>query len=177
MKKIFVNFAKYNQEADEKIISILGKMENAERVKNRKSYYKSLAGLVSHIAGGTSYMLSLAAQAVSGNAEAQKALAPLKKIELPQGGIDEEGWKKILSAVKTADKAYTAFAEALRDEDFSALVKLDWYGGKPAAVPLYFMLQSIETHGTHHRGQISQILDELKIDNDYSGINAKFLKA
>jgi uncharacterized damage-inducible protein DinB len=176
VKKIFINFAKYNQEANEKVISILGKMENAERVKNRKSYYKSLAGLVSHIAGGTSYMLSLVGQAVSGNAEAQKALAPLKKIEIPQGKIDEEGWKKIVAAMKTADKAYIGFVEALRDEDFSSPVKLDWYGGKPAAVPLYFMLQSLETHSTHHRGQISQILDSLKIDNDYSGINAKFLK-
>ncbi|MDR1175747.1 MAG: damage-inducible protein DinB [Treponema sp.] len=176
MKKIFVNFAKYNQEADEKIISILGKMENSEMVKNRKSYYKSLAGLASHIAGGTYYFLGLIAQAVSGNAEAQKAIVPLKKIELPKGKIDEEGWKKIVTAMKIADKAYVGFTEALKDEDFSAPVKLDWYGGKPAAVPLYFMLQSLETHNTHHRGQISQILDSLKIDNDYSGINAKFLK-
>jgi uncharacterized damage-inducible protein DinB len=176
VKEIFVNFAKYNQEADGKIISILGKMEHAERVKNRKSYYKSLAGLVSHIAGGTSYFLGLFAQAVSGNAEAQKALAPLKKIEIPQGKIDEEGWKKIVAAMKTTDKAYVGFTEALIDKDFSSPVKLDWYGGKPAAVPLYFMLQSLETHNTHHRGQISQILDSLKIDNDYSGINVKFLK-
>ncbi|MDR1654382.1 MAG: damage-inducible protein DinB [Treponema sp.] len=176
MKEIFVSFAKYNKEADENIISILDKMEHAERVKNRKSYYKSLAGLASHIAGGTFYFLGLFAQAVSGNAAAEKALVPLKKIEIPQGKIDEEGWKKIVAAMKTADKAYVSFAEALRDKDFSAPVKLDWYGGKPAAVPLYFMLQSLETHNTHHRGQVSQILDSLKIDNDYSGINVKFLK-
>jgi uncharacterized damage-inducible protein DinB len=37
------------------------------------------------------------------------------------------------------------------------------------------MLQQIVVHGTHHRGQISQILDSLKIDNDYSGINVRFL--
>jgi uncharacterized damage-inducible protein DinB len=37
------------------------------------------------------------------------------------------------------------------------------------------MLYNLTAHGTHHRGQISQILDELKIDNDYSGINVQFL--
>jgi uncharacterized damage-inducible protein DinB len=37
------------------------------------------------------------------------------------------------------------------------------------------MLHNLGAHGTHHRGQISQILDELKIDNDYSGINVRFL--
>jgi uncharacterized damage-inducible protein DinB len=54
-------------------------------------------------------------------------------------------------------------------------VKLDWYKGKPATVPLSVMLQQLVTHNLHHRGQISQILDSLKIDNDYSGINIKFL--
>jgi uncharacterized damage-inducible protein DinB len=37
------------------------------------------------------------------------------------------------------------------------------------------MLSQILTHGTHHRGQLSQVLDELKIDNNYSGINVAFL--
>jgi uncharacterized damage-inducible protein DinB len=37
------------------------------------------------------------------------------------------------------------------------------------------MLHNLSAHGTHHRGQISQILDELKIDNDYSGLNVQFV--
>jgi uncharacterized damage-inducible protein DinB len=40
---------------------------------------------------------------------------------------------------------------------------------------LSFMISQLVVHGTHHRGQISQILDELKIDSDFSGINAAFL--
>jgi uncharacterized damage-inducible protein DinB len=54
-------------------------------------------------------------------------------------------------------------------------VECPFYKGKPATVPMHFMLQNITAHGLHHRGQISQILDSLKIDNDYSGINVKFL--
>ena len=67
------------------------------------------------------------------------------------------------------------FVKALKDEDYNAPVKIDWYKGKPPSMPLSFMLQSLTVHNTHHRGQISQILDSLKIDNDYSGINAKLL--
>jgi uncharacterized damage-inducible protein DinB len=37
------------------------------------------------------------------------------------------------------------------------------------------MLEQHVAHNTHHRGQISQILDSLKIENDFSGINVKFL--
>jgi uncharacterized damage-inducible protein DinB len=36
------------------------------------------------------------------------------------------------------------------------------------------MLLQLTAHNTHHRGQVSQILDELKIDNDYSAINVTF---
>jgi uncharacterized damage-inducible protein DinB len=37
------------------------------------------------------------------------------------------------------------------------------------------MFSQLIAHGTHHRGQISQVLDELGIDNNYSGINVAFL--
>jgi uncharacterized damage-inducible protein DinB len=67
------------------------------------------------------------------------------------------------------------FVSALSDKDLDELVTLNWYKGKPPAVPLAFMLQQLTVHNTHHRGQVSQILDSLKIDNDYSGISVKFL--
>jgi uncharacterized damage-inducible protein DinB len=66
-------------------------------------------------------------------------------------------------------------AQVLTEQDFSRPIKLDWYGGNPESVPLSFMLSQLVLHNTHHRGQISQILDALKIDNDYSGIGIELL--
>ena len=175
MKKVFLAFAKYNEEADKAIAGILGKLSNEEREKNRKSYFKSLSGLYGHVLGGTAYFLSLFKAAVPGNAEAQKVLAPLAKIELFKGKLSEAQWKKLVSCIKIADKALVDFVSALNDNDYDAPVKIDWYKGKPASVPLWFMLEQLTAHNTHHRGQISQVLDSLKIDNDYSGINVKFL--
>jgi uncharacterized damage-inducible protein DinB len=51
---------------------------------------------------------------------------------------------------------------------------MTWFSG--AQVPLSSVLQAVAAHNTHHRGQVSQILDSLKIDNDWSGIDAAFLK-
>jgi uncharacterized damage-inducible protein DinB len=175
MKEIFLSFARYNEEANKTIAGILDKLTNDDREKSRKSYYGSLSGLFMHNTGGTVYFLSLFGAAVPGNAEAQKALAPLAKVEELKGKLDEAGWKKALSNAKIVDKALVGFIEALKDKDFEAPVKIDWYGGKPAEVPLRFMLQQHVAHNIHHRGQISQVLDSLKIDNDYSGINIKFL--
>jgi uncharacterized damage-inducible protein DinB len=175
MKKLFVTFAQYNEEADKAITGILDKMSNDDREKNRKSFYGSLSGLYLHLLGGTVFFLGMLKDAVSKNAAAGKALESLAKIELFKGTLTEAQWKKAAAGIKAADKAYVNFVEALSEKDLEAPVKLGWYKGKPPAVPLYFMLQQFVAHGTHHRGQISQILDSLKIDNDYSGISVKFL--
>jgi len=175
MKEIFLAFAKSNEEADKTITGILGKLSHEDREKNRKSYYGSLSELYRHVIGGTTYFLSLYKDAVPGNAEALKALAPLAKIEYFKGKLTEAQWKKVVSNVKIVDKAFVDFVGALSEKDYQAPVKIDWYKGKPPSVPLWFMLQQHTSHGIHHRGQISQILDSLKIENDFSGLNVKFL--
>ena len=175
MKKIFLSFAKANEEANKAIAGILNKLSNEDREKDRKSYYKSLSGLFVHNIGGTAYFLSLFGAAVPNNAAAQKALAPLAKMEELKGKLTEAQWKKAVSLCKIADKALVDFVNALSDRDFELPVNVSWYKDKPPSAPLWFMLEQHVTHNAHHRGQISQILDSLKIDNDFSGINIKFL--
>ena len=176
MTNIFVSFARANEESDKAIIAILSKMSNEDREKSRKSFYGSLSALVRHVMGGTQYFLTLFKDSVAGNAKAQKALNSSAKITMPEGKkLGEADWENLAAGIKAVDKAYIDFVSALSEEDLSAPVKIDWFKGKPAEVPLYFMLQQLISHGTHHRGQISQILDSLKIEHDYSGINVKFL--
>ena len=175
MKKFFLAFAKQNQEANKTVAGILEKLSNDDREKDRKSYYKSLSGLFCHNTGATVYFLNLMKDAVSGNAAAVKALSPLSKYQDFKGKLTPEQWKQAVSFSKTADKAMVDFFSALEDKDLEAPVNIDWYKGKPPAAPLWFMMEQLITHNLHHRGQISQILDSLKIDNDYSGINVKFI--
>jgi uncharacterized damage-inducible protein DinB len=180
MTKPYIIFARHNAEANEKIISIVGKCSPEEREKERGSYYGSLSGLLSHILGGVCFFGGLFGKALEENAAAKRALADLAAIRLPAHSpvkLDEKQWQSLAADIRAADKAYIALTEALTDGDLDAPVALDWYGGKPATVPLSFMLQQLVSHNIHHRGQISQILDELKIENDYSGINVAFLTA
>jgi uncharacterized damage-inducible protein DinB len=175
MKENYLTIAKYNEEANKTIAKILGKLSNEDREKNRKSFYGSLSGLFRHNMGATAYFLSLFIETVESNAEARRALAPLAKFKDFKGKLTEDQWKKLVSFSKIADKAFVDFISALNENDFEAPIKLDWYKGKPATVPMRFMLQQLTVHNIHHRGQISQILDSLKIENDFSGINIKFL--
>ena len=175
MKNIFLTFAKHNQEANKIIAGILDKLSNEEREKDRKNYYKSLSGLFCHNTGATVYFLMLMKEAVPDNAAAQKALQPLARCKEQNGKLTEDQWKLAVSFSKIADKAIIDFINVLEDKDFDAPVKIDWFKGKPPSTPLWFMLEQYVSHNIHHRGQISQIFDSLKIDNDFSGINVKFL--
>jgi uncharacterized damage-inducible protein DinB len=175
MNDFFVIFAKQNADANAAVLAILDKMTNDEREESRKSYYDSLSGLARHVLGGTVFFLGKFKDAVPNNAAAQSALASLAGVEVFHDvkKLSEDQWKKAAASFRIADKAYVDFVSALTDKDLDTPIK--WFGN-PDTAPLYFALQSLVAHNLHHRGQISQILDSLKIDNDYSGIDAGFLK-
>jgi uncharacterized damage-inducible protein DinB len=171
-----VIYAKYNQSGNKAIFGLLDKMCNDDREKDRGSFYGSLSGLFRHLIGGTYFFLGMYKAALGSNAAALKAISAIETLpKLPEGVLSETQWKELETAVNVVDTAYTGMAEALSDSDLTLPVKVEWYGGNPASVPLSFMLSQLVVHNTHHRGQISQILDSLKIDNDYSGIDVAFL--
>lgn len=163
-------FAKYNQAGNRVIYHILSKISSEDREKNRGSFYGSLSGLFLHIMGGTQFFLGMYREALKNNDAALKAFAPLDNLSVPEGALDDAQWKNLEQALDTIDAAYVNMAEAIGDADLKKLVKIDWYGGNPPELPLQFLMHQLVVHNTHHRGQISQILDSLKIDNDYSGI-------
>jgi len=176
MKTIFLNFARQNEGANAAVTGLLDALDNEEREKDRGSYYHSLSGLARHVMGGTFFFLGMMGKAVSGNSGAQKALAPLANVpKPPEGPITEEQWKAFTTGLKAVDKALVDFVSALKEADFSAPVECPFYQGNPATVPMSFMLQNLTAHGIHHRGQISQILDTMGINNNYSAIDVKFL--
>jgi len=171
-----VMYAKYNQAGNKAILDLLGKLDNDDREKDRGSFYRSLSGLFRHIMSGTRFFLGMYKTALSNNAAAQKALAAIETLpQFPEGALTDAQWKELKSAATALDAAYIAMTEALNGSDLGLPVKIEWYGGDPASVPLSFMLSQLVVHNTHHRGQISQILDSLEIANDYSGIDVSFL--
>jgi uncharacterized damage-inducible protein DinB len=175
MKELFVINALYNQAADKAFVSILSGLSNDEREQDRGSYYKSLSGLAAHTLGGTVHMLGMFKDAVAQNNAASRALAALQGIAIPKGPFSEAQWKQLAADFEAADNAYVEFAGALTEEDLKTPVKMPWPRDNPTLVPLFFMLNQVTSHGTHHRGQISQILDAMKIDNNYSGMDVAFL--
>jgi uncharacterized damage-inducible protein DinB len=173
MKDVLLIQAKYMREADQEVYALLDALSNEQREAERGSYYGSLSGLARHILGGTVFFHSLF-KAALGDSPAAKVLS-CPPVSIPKDTLTADQWKALGPAFNTVDAATVDFIAALGDAELTAPVRVEWYGGNPASVPLYFMFTYLAAHGTHHRGQISQILDEMKVDNDYSGINVAFL--
>jgi uncharacterized damage-inducible protein DinB len=173
MNKIYTIFARQNQAANKSVLEILNKLSNSEREKDRGSYFKSLSGLVRHAGGAALHILGALRGTLGGDSAASKALAPIENIQFPEGQLNEAQWKRLASDIETMDGAYVAFAKALTPAELDAKIK--WFADNPPTAPLHFMLNCLAVHGIHHRGQISQALDEQKIDNDYGMIDPSFL--
>jgi uncharacterized damage-inducible protein DinB len=172
MNNTITVFAAYNQAANAAVLALLNTLSADEREKDRGSYFKSLSGLMQHIGGATAVFCGMFKTALA-NTAAAKALEPVLDIKFPEGTLSEAQWKQLASDVATADKSLLDFCTALSAADLDTPVA--YFTGNPPTVPLSFMLTKLAVHNTHHRGQVSQILDELKIDHDFSGISAAFI--
>ena len=176
-KTVFLAFARQNQDANRKVLAILDSHYYlAARQAANGSYYGSLEGAIKHILGGTLYFLGMFRATLKGNSAADSILSALDRLAHPdEKPFDVAGWEQFKAALTQADSVLVKLVEALAENDFDAQVKIEWFGGNPATVPLGYLLSALASHGIHHRGQISQVFDAAKIDNDYSGINIAHL--
>jgi Uncharacterized protein conserved in bacteria len=166
-------YARHNQRANASVIALLDGLTAKARNESCGSYYKTLSGLMSHVAGGTCYFHGMFRAAIP---SAAKALKATEGLSCPEGAkLTAAQWAELKSACAVADKTTIDFIQAASEADLKTPIKIDWYGGKPDAVPACFLLHNFFVHGTHHRGQISQVLDSMGIEHDFSGLDVEFL--
>lgn len=173
MKKLLVMYARYTQQANAQVFHLLDQLSPEKRNADRKSYYKSLAGLTQHNIGSILFFHGMIRPAFPEN----KALASTASLQMPEGDLlNSARWEQLKDVASKADQATVELLEGLNEQDLNRQLPIDWYGGNPATVPLHYILNIATVHGVHHRGQISQILDEMGITNDFSGIDVGLLQ-
>ena len=69
------------------------------------------------------------------------------------------------------DKGFIEFIDAISEDDLCLEMKrFRMYDGRIVEVSIWEILTQHMTHQIHHRGQLSQILDELGIRHDIGNI-------
>ncbi len=170
MKDQLLLLAKYNFFTDNEVIKILDQIEEVERLKDRKSFAVSLHGLLDHNFEATLYFQK----------QIKNSFPNLKclnhdfiNFETVYRKINLINFNELKEAIKLIDNSFVYFVSNITEEELNKSIPVtSFYGVENQFV--WFILIQCFTHATHHRGEISQILDEMGIENDYSGIKQKY---
>lgn len=165
MKDILKLYAIYNRDMNNKIMEILSDFPDEELKKERNIYYKSIFNLFTHIArAGWGYQKGI--QIISKNKYFSYLGEGVSPVEKKQSSFSEAS-----GILKETDKAFIEFIESLSMDDLNCkMEKFKMYNNRIVDVSIWEIITQHITHQIHHRGQLSQVLDELNIEHDIGNI-------
>ena len=169
MKEILVGLAEYNRSANEKLVGILRASESAVLKEDQGAYYKSVIGTLEHVAGAEIVLLRRFAGFF--------AYASLSAHRFITGNIDEikasfhDDPAALYAVLAEADGLMVSFAHELKESELPQRVMYVTAKGDKIERAYWNMIVHVFNHSTHHRGEISALLDRKGIANDYSGFN------
>ena len=162
--------ARYNRTANEALFALLAGLPVGEFTADRRSYFGSIRGILAHLtACDINWMRRF--RELFGDS------GPLAHPRLQPAG---HAWMKF--EFETLDLAAFAVQRKLVDDllsEFAAVADTARFGeilayADSADTPRRYVfrevLDHVFNHQTHHRGQVSQIFDEMGVENDYSNI-------
>jgi uncharacterized damage-inducible protein DinB len=172
MKNLFQLLSKYNAQTNAEMIGILEQLTAEQIAADVHSYYGSILGLLNHILVSDVLWLKRFCK--------QFPEVAVIKPKLPT--FKMEGWKDIiwpslaaLKPIQTAvDEAMQQACELLSEKQYNSVMEYKNWDGKDLQKVSWLVFLQMFNHQTHHRGQIALILDQMSVDNDYSGIIGKF---
>lgn len=170
MKDYLLLLTQYNYNANLEVIRILDGLPENERNADRKSFVGSLHGALDHIVEGALYFQK---QIWSSFPQLTALLHKYSDFETTYRTINFPCYSELTTVLKICDQAFIGMFQLLSDEEMAQEIAVKAFHGDSVQTTYFIMLQYIN-HCTHHRGQISQILDEMNVENDYSGIHLHY---
>lgn len=169
MKEILEALARYNREANKKLVEVLRGADEAVLKEDQGTYYKSILGTVEHIVSGELFWLrnyagffsykSLAGhRCITGNLDAMKAAIRGKPAA-------------VYETLAELDALLVEFVAEIAAADLPKRVSYVNHKGDKIERDYWSMIVHGLNHATHHRGEISALLDRKGIANDLSGFN------
>jgi uncharacterized damage-inducible protein DinB len=153
-------------------MGILEGLTPEQITRDVKSYYGSILGLLNHILVTDVMWLRR-----FGNQFPELAQI---NAQLPE--FTMKGWKDIiwpslaaLKPVRTAvDQALEQASDLLTEKQYASVLEYKGWDGKDMKKIVWLVFTHLFTHQIHNRGQIAVLLDQMGVENDYSGILNKF---
>jgi uncharacterized damage-inducible protein DinB len=169
MKEIIAALAEYNLNANKKMLGILEGASPQVLTKDMGSYYKTILSTVDHIFFAEVNWLKKFNAFFSYPSLAKSWLVTTDMEEIKTRA--KANSKVLFSLLRDADGLFVNFAGELDEGDLETRVKFKNMKGEDMQRKYWNTIVHILNHGTHHRGEISAMLDMQGVENDYSGFN------
>ena len=170
MKAFLKEVAVYNRKADESLGKILSPLSDDQLNKETGTWYRSIRGTMEHIT--LSFLLWLKRY------DHFQAFPSLKGSPLIRRDINQikaslfEDPRRFLELMKETDELVVDFIDDPEEEIWGTMFRYKNIKGEELERTFWKTLFHVLNHGTHHRGEISAMLDQQKIPNDFSGFTA-----
>ena len=169
MKIIFQAFAKYNGSVNQSVLELLKPLKKEQIMMETKAYYPSIFETLLHNMIADLNWLKRYRDVFKEN----KALSNSKLVSLEEKSLRKEfesDYTKLYQYRKQADDVIIQFVNEMDESKLNSVIKYKNYKGEDVEKELWKTLLHWFNHQTHHRGQISVLLDLLGIDHDYSSM-------
>lgn len=165
MIDLYPYYARCNTQITKKMLEIIGNHPESYSYISG-GYYDSIAAILDHL-----YISNLA-WIKSFRAEVKTPLSSeLADIPIPEYGsrVFDNIREASIGMTKTLEMT-EAICEGIQESDLEKIMTRKRRNGETMEKTVWKALIHYFNHQTHHRGQISEILDELRIENDYSNM-------
>ena len=172
MKNVVQAFAKYNASVNRSILELLEPLKKDQIMMETKAYYPSLFETLLHILIGDIHWLKRYKDAFKEN----KVLSNTRLISLEEKSLRKEfesDYTKLFRYRKETDEVIMRFVDELDEGKFHSVIRYKNYKGEDIEKEAWKTLLHWFNHQTHHRGQISVLLDMVGVDHDFSSMVAR----
>lgn len=169
MKDIFELLAKYNKLTNQDMVKILEGVEPAKLIENVGSYYGSILGILNHHMLADIGWLRVLGTHISELDFIPPLLERFPSQRLPPDQLlwtmlDE--YKLVRSEI---DSIMERAVNSIPTSQYTAILVVEGRRGKNEYITWRILLH-LFNHQTHHRGGVAVLLDQFKVENDYSNL-------
>lgn len=166
MTKVFTHYAKCNQHINDNMIKVLTAAKENAYDLGVDGYFKSIGDILDHIyKADLTWLTSF------------RTIREYSIFKDPAFNAMPKGGERMFTDLGTyaaarahLDTVFIRLADEIEEADLDKLVVRVTRMGERQEKLFWKALIHVFNHQTHHRGQVSQILDQLKIENDYSNM-------
>ena len=169
MKTLFQAFARYNGSVNRSILELVEPLSKEQIMMQTKAYYPSIFETLLHNFIADLNWLKRYRSAFQGN----KGLNNTNLLSLDDKTLRKEfesDYTKFFQYRRQMDDLIIQFANDLDESRFDSVIKYKNYKGEDVEKEIWKTLLHWFNHQTHHRGQVSVLLDLVGVDHDFSSM-------